>query len=149
LIREPGKLFGHFITTTLLPAEGSGTTCRTAIAMTHSPGRMQREADTVATMIRKYCRLHHRSDGVLCDSCRELLDYSNKRLACCPFQEGKTTCGKCRVHCYQPEMREKIRKVMRELGPTMIFSNPIMAVQHMIDGLRKNPVKKRRDKKKP
>jgi hypothetical protein len=101
---------------------------------------MQREAATVETMIRKYCRRHHGTDGEPCDQCRDLLAYSNKRLQHCPFQEGKTTCGNCRVHCYKPAMREKIRTVMREIGPTMIWSNPIMALRHLIAGRRKEPV---------
>ena len=110
--------------------------------MTKPQGRMAREAATVETMIRKYCRQHHGNGGELCDQCRELLAYSNQRLRNCPFQEGKTTCGKCRVHCYKPAMREKIRTVMREIGPGMIVSNPVMAVQHMIDGLRREPLTK-------
>jgi hypothetical protein len=103
-------------------------------------GRMQREAATVKTMIHRYCRRHHNKSGILCDSCSELLAYSNHRLANCPFQEGKTTCGKCRIHCYKPAMREKICEVMRETGPSMLLSNPIMALQHMIDGMRSEPV---------
>ena len=30
------------------------------------------------------------------------------RLDKCPFKEKKSTCGKCKVHCYRPDMREKI-----------------------------------------
>jgi hypothetical protein len=37
-------------------------------------------------------------------------------------------------------MREKICEVMRETGPSMLLSNPIMALQHMIDGMRSEPV---------
>jgi hypothetical protein len=104
--------------------------------------RMLREAHTVEIMIRHYCRLKHKKSGGLCGDCEKLLEYSNKRLKHCPFQEGKTSCGKCKVHCYKPAMREKIRKVMRTIGPRMIFTNPIMSLQHAIDGLRKTPVKK-------
>ena len=105
-------------------------------------GRMQREAETVEAMIRYHCRIHHGSDQQnLCDECRQLLEYSRQRLANCPFQEGKTTCGKCPVHCYKPGMRDKIREVMRSVGPRMIVINPLMALQHAIDGLRKKPVK--------
>lgn len=105
-------------------------------------GRIQREAATVEVMIRHYCRIEHDSDSELCKECRKLLSYSNHRLANCPFQEGKTTCGKCQVHCYKPAMREKIRKVMRTIGPKMLLTNPIMALRHTIDGLRKKPIGK-------
>ncbi|XCN71170.1 MAG: nitrous oxide-stimulated promoter family protein [Candidatus Electrothrix aestuarii] len=106
-------------------------------------GRMQRETETVAVMIHKYCRLKHGGANELCRDCTELLDYANQRLAHCPFQEGKTTCGNCQVHCYKPSMREKIREVMRTIGPRMILSNPIMALQHAMDGLRKEPIQKK------
>ena len=105
--------------------------------------RMQREAETVALMIHQYCRFKHGGDKELCADCTELLHYAEQRLAHCPFQEGKTTCGNCRVHCYKASMREKIREVMRTIGPRMILTNPIMALQHAVDGLRKEPIKKK------
>ncbi len=102
--------------------------------------RMEREAKTVEVMIRKYCKMKHGA-APLCKECAGLLAYTNKRLAHCPFQEGKTTCGKCRVHCYKPAMREKIRKVMRVVGPHMALVDPLMAVRHLLDGLRKEPLR--------
>jgi hypothetical protein len=108
------------------------------------PGRVQREADTVAVMIRQYCRrLKHNDGEELCADCAELLSYAEQSLDRCPFQEGKTTCANCQVHCYKPNMREKIREVMRIIGPRMILTNPIMALRHAIDGWRKEPVQKK------
>jgi hypothetical protein len=102
-----------------------------------SSPRLRREAHTVAAMIRRYCRdRHHTTDG-LCPECAELLAYARRRLARCPFQEGKTTCGKCPVHCYAPGMRARIRDVMRYAGPRMLFSHPLLAFMHLLDGLRK------------
>ena len=102
---------------------------------------MKREAETVRAMICRYCHDKHDQAEDLCPECRQLLDYAHKRLQHCPFQEGKTTCGNCTVHCYKPEMRERIKKVMRYVGPRMILTNPIMAIRHAIDGLRKKPIK--------
>jgi hypothetical protein len=34
-------------------------------------------------------------------------------------------------------MRERIREVMRYSGPRMLLSHPLMAIRHLIDGLRK------------
>ena len=39
--------------------------------------------------------------------------------------ESKTFCSNCRVHCYCPDMREKIRMVMRFSGPRMLFYHPV------------------------
>jgi len=93
----------------------------------------------VAVMIAMYCHEQHASKE-LCAECRELLSYSQERLQKCPFQEGKTTCAKCPVHCYKPAMREKIRTVMRYSGPRMMYHHPVMAIMHLIDGRRQEPI---------
>ena len=62
------------------------------------------------------------------------------RLEKCPFQEHKTTCAKCPVHCYKPARREQIRAVMRYAGPRMMFRHPRLAFYHLvIDGRREKP----------
>ena len=104
--------------------------------------RMQREEATVTAMIYRYCQDKHTGSEELCPECRQLLEYARKRLKHCPFKEGKTTCGNCNVHCYKPDMRDKIREVMRDVGPRMILTNPILALQHALDGLRKEPLGK-------
>ena len=101
--------------------------------------RMKRERKTVENMIGIYCRDHHQTKGGLCHECRELAEYARLRLQNCPFQENKTTCGKCPIHCYKPRMREKIRNVMQYSGPRMVRHHPLLALGHMIDGLRKEP----------
>ncbi len=111
---------------------------------------MRRELATIEIMIRRYCRENHQRPQddhdreQLCPDCSELLAYARKRLQACPFQEGKTTCGKCSIHCYKPQMREKIREIMRHIGPRMLLTNPRLGILHMIDGLRKKPVQKRK-----
>ena len=109
--------------------------------MTISHPRIAREGKTVATMIGLYCHDQHDAGYGLCEQCQELQDYALQRLQGCPFQEGKTTCAKCPVHCYKPEMREHIRSVMRYAGPRMLYTHPIMALQHVADGRRKAPIR--------
>jgi hypothetical protein len=101
--------------------------------------RISRESNTVAVMLTLYCHKHHLADG-LCTQCEELMEYAHERLEKCPFGEGKTTCARCPVHCYRLEMRQKIRAVMRYSGPRMIYRHPIMAIQHLMDGRRKEPL---------
>jgi hypothetical protein len=101
--------------------------------------RIARESRTVAAMISLYCRAQH-GDGRLCLDCSELLAYANQRLRACPFQDGKTTCAKCPVHCFQPVMKDKIRTVMRYSGPRMLCRHPVLAVHHLLDRTRKEPV---------
>ena len=107
--------------------------------------RMTRERETVDRMIGLYCRKrHHSVNNTLCDSCLELRKYAMKRLGRCPFQEGKTSCGNCPVHCYTGEMKEKIKDVMRVAGPMMPWRHPCLAFMHFIDGFRKKPRRNRR-----
>ena len=54
-----------------------------------------------------------------------------------PSRRKKSTCGKCLVHCYQPQMRENVKKVMRYAGPRMLFHHPILALQHVMDESKK------------
>jgi hypothetical protein len=102
---------------------------------------MAREGRTIRVMIEMYCRDQHGAQGELCSECAALSAYAMERLRRCPFQEGKTTCAKCSIHCYKPSMREQVRAVMRYAGPRMMFRHPVMAAWHLFDGRRKEPIK--------
>lgn len=102
--------------------------------------RIARERVTIEKMARLYCsEVHHSPRGALCDECTELIRYADERLRRCPFQEKKSTCAKCTVHCYKPVMRERVRAMMRYAGPRMLTHHPVLAIQHLLDGLRKAP----------
>lgn len=89
-------------------------------------------------MIGIYCRKQHgAAKGTLCDDCAALLDYALARLSRCPHGEAKTSCRKCPTHCYRPDRREDIRRVMRYVGPRMLFIAPLAAIRHLISELRK------------
>lgn len=109
-------------------------------ALTVKGPRIEREKRTVTAMIQLYCCEQHRTQGELCIQCSKVHDYAMHRLDCCPFQEGKTTCAKCAVHCYRPEMREQIRAVMRYAGPRMLWKHPVLSLQHLIDGRRSEAI---------
>ena len=94
--------------------------------------KREREKQLVSQMIALYCRKNH-GGKTLCPDCAALDAYARQRSDKCPFMETKTFCSNCRVHCYRPEMREKIRAVMRFSGPRMMFYHPIVAVRHMIE----------------
>lgn len=98
--------------------------------------KREREKMIVSEMIALYCRKKHGTKGGLCPDCAALNDYAKMRSDKCPFMETKTFCSNCRVHCYKPEMREKIRKVMRFSGPRMMTVHPVMAVRHVIESKR-------------
>jgi len=95
--------------------------------------RIRIESITVEKMIKLYCGKNHFGDGVLCGECTALLDYARERLVKCPYKDDKPVCTNCTVHCYKPEMRERVREVMRFSGPRMIFRHPFLAVIHLIN----------------
>ncbi|HDS16445.1 MAG TPA: nitrous oxide-stimulated promoter family protein [Proteobacteria bacterium] len=88
------------------------------------------EAYTLKLMLVMYCREHHGVAEDLCENCRELLAYAAGRLARCPLGDRRTTCGKCPIHCYRPDMKESIVKVMRYAGPRMARHHPWLALKH-------------------
>lgn len=94
--------------------------------------KREKEKELVSQMIALYCRKQHGCRHALCAECAELDNYARQRSDKCPFMETKTFCSNCKVHCYKPVMREKIREVMRFSGPRMIFSHPITVVHHVI-----------------
>lgn len=105
-----------------------------------SKGRIEREAHTLQAMFLIFCQKQHGSESDLCAECQELQDYSLKRLDNCPFQQGKTTCAQCPIHCYKVDMRARIKQVMRFSGPRMLLSHPLLTIHHYLDGLRKAPL---------
>jgi hypothetical protein len=95
--------------------------------------KREREKRMVGEMIALYCRKQHGTGRAqLCEVCTELNEYARKRIEKCPFMESKSFCSNCKVPCYRPEMREKIRAVMRFSGPRMIFHHPVAAIHHVL-----------------
>ncbi len=79
--------------------------------------KRQKEQYVVEEMVRLYCKKNHAEYDSerkrMCPVCQELSDYAKQRSEKCPFMEQKTFCANCKVHCYKPQMRDGIRKVMR------------------------------------
>lgn len=94
-----------------------------------NPSRIEKEKKVVKLMINIYCRKKE-GNKEICQDCLNLLKYAEKRLSKCKFGQNKSSCQRCPVHCYSPEMREKIRKVMRFSGPRMILYEPYEAIRH-------------------
>ena len=105
---------------------------------THRSASLRERGDEMQR-VREGAALRERDSGErrdLCPECAELEAYAHARSERCPFMEEKTFCSNCTVHCYRPEMRERIRTVMRYAGPRMIFHHPVMAIRHMIESQR-------------
>lgn len=101
--------------------------------------RIDREKKTIRHMIEIHCRGHHDRSGTLCADCLQLVDYAMRRIDRCPYKDEKPACGRCPVHCYGPDMRERIRRVMRYAGPRMMIFHPVLTALHYMDELRRGP----------
>ncbi|GAB6168653.1 nitrous oxide-stimulated promoter family protein [Clostridium carnis] len=94
--------------------------------------RIEKEKEIVQLMISLYCQKKHGSKrGTLCEECNELLEYAHKRLSFCKFGDNKSSCSKCKIHCYKRDMKEKIKIVMRFSGPRLIIYRPCEFVRHI------------------
>ena len=104
--------------------------------------RREREIKTIGIMIDMHCRRHHDADKP-CESCRELFDYARERTLKCHFGEGKPACAKCKIHCYKPEMRLKVKEVMEFSGPKMMSAHPVLAIRHFLAASKETPMIKK------
>lgn len=111
----------------------------------------EKEKKLIPLMIKKYCNGKHKpsrkKEGVnrnnLCLECTELTEYALFRLDKCPFKANKKFCSFCKIHCYKPEMSERIKEVMKYSGPRMLLSHPIFALKHVFQMIRyKKSIKK-------
>lgn len=98
--------------------------------------KRQREISIVTKMIHVYCRKKHGNKDDLCPECQKLLEYATMRSNHCPFMATKTFCANCHVHCYKPDMRERIKTVMRFSGPRMLFYDPLTTIRHLIESMK-------------
>ena len=97
--------------------------------------KIEKEKEIVKLMIMKYCRGYKHLNPP-CKDCKKLIEYVERRADLCPFMETKTYCSNCQIHCYSPDKREKIKAIMRYSGPRMLFSNPIITIDHIYQGIK-------------
>ena len=93
--------------------------------------KIEKEKRMVSFMIALYCRKKE-GNRELCAECAELEKYAHARLDRCKYGDQKTSCKRCPIHCYRPEMRERMRMVMRFSGPRMMWYAPVAALKHII-----------------
>lgn len=57
--------------------------------------------------------------------------YCLARLDACKFADAKPKCVDCKVHCYEPAMRKRVKEVMRWAGPWMLLYHPVDTFKYM------------------
>ena len=90
------------------------------------------EIETLRIMLEIYCSGNHGTSTGMCMDCKELLEYACKRVSVCPQNPDKPTCRECKIHCFAPDKRDKIRNVMKYSGPRMVLHHPLLAIKHLM-----------------
>ena len=100
------------------------------------PSDVEKDIQTLRRFVEIYCRGRHKEAeksvymGVeLCSQCRETLEYASRRRELCPL-DPKPACKKCKIHCYDPQHRERIREVMRYSGLHLITRGRLDLILH-------------------
>lgn len=107
--------------------------------------QQKRDIRLVARFVQIYCAGHHGTTGRsgfplpavcgearTCPECATLLEYAvSKRLAC-PREGEKPSCRRCRIHCYAPPERKRIREVMAYSGKRMIMTGRLDYLWHYL-----------------
>lgn len=92
-----------------------------------------------------YCRDHHEETRMplddlpdslkaleryqCCSECLDFLQYAIERRLKCPLEE-KPVCKDCKIHCFRPGHRERVREVMRYSGKSLIRRGRIDLLWH-------------------
>lgn len=88
------------------------------------------ELKTLEKMLTIYCRAKH-GNSETCPRCRKLLDHAAGCLVRCQYNP-KPSCKNCPLHCWSPEIRARIKAVMRYAGPRMPLRHPLLTLRHWL-----------------
>lgn len=107
--------------------------------------RRERKHEIAEKMIMTYChgQNHERNHEDLCDDCRELRDYSLARTERCPHVSKTLFCVNCPTPCYKPDMKERMRLMMKYSGPRFFFRHPIIVLDHVLYDFKTRKKEKR------
>ena len=101
-------------------------------------GDVGKDLKVLEQFIQIYCETKHRGAektekaGLsLCAECHETLGYSRTRRQLCHF-DPKPTCKNCKVHCYKPDQRQRIKDIMRHSGMHLIKRGRIDMLLHYL-----------------
>lgn len=97
--------------------------------------KIEKEKKIIKLMIEIYSKGHDKKILEQNNEMLELLNYAWQRLDKCPFKDEKKFCSKCSIHCYQPEMRKKVKEVMKYSGPRLVFKHPILLIKHVFQSV--------------
>jgi len=66
----------------------------------------------------------------LCPDCAVFMKYAVKKRLFCPLEVEKPSCKHCRIHCYAPEQRALVKRIMAWSGRRMILRGRLDYLWH-------------------
>lgn len=93
---------------------------------------VEKDIKVLEEFIQVFCDTKHRDrvkTSNICYECRETLTYATHRREICPL-DPKPSCKNCEIHCYEPELRQRIREIMRHSGMHMIVRGRLDLLLH-------------------
>lgn len=97
----------------------------------------------IGTFVEIYCTGKHGDtarklftlpDGVgersFCHECSGFMEYAIARRMKCPLEAEKPSCKHCRIHCYAPEPRKKVREIMGYAGRKLLLRGRLDYIWH-------------------
>lgn len=111
---------------------------------------VEEDLRTLARFIDVYCRRRHPASHKspaslkthdvqavvgatvrLCSDCQKLLAHAFVKRSRCPL-EPKPACKHCQSHCYHPDYRRRIQRVMKYSGLRLLFSGRLGYLIHLL-----------------
>jgi len=96
--------------------------------------RLDTEKKIFEKMVLIYCKKKHKYDSA-CMDCREIIKYGHNKINNCIHGKEKPFCSKCTVHCYEKNIKEKVKDIMIFSGPRIFFYHPIVSLKHFLSSL--------------
>lgn len=69
-------------------------------------------------------------DGMLCPECAKVIAYAMARTEKCP-NNHEGNCKDCVIHCYNGEMRDRVKAMMAYAAPRMLVHHPVMTARYL------------------
>jgi hypothetical protein len=97
----------------------------------------------IGKFVEVYCAGKHRTveraplslpadmgERTLCPECRSFFEYAITKRLKCPLEAEKPSCKHCRIHCYDPLHREKVREIMSYAGRRLMLRGRLDYIWH-------------------
>lgn len=107
--------------------------------------QQKKDIRLIGKFVEVYCAGRHGSSGRstfqlpaglgqrrLCSECGQFLAYAMAKRIKCPLEAEKPSCKACRIHCYAPAQRERVREIMAYSGRKLLLRGRLDYLWHYL-----------------